>query len=219
MCVTYIMISWHVVICCLLQLSKPQLQHVLLPLHHRSLQVLLAWAEPDPEIFLCSTHGIVILHQMILISITIVDNLNSGAWLGLVALCARNFHASQRLLLRLPLSLCCQVFFCSFFLSRFFLFFTSLTLDIPMLPVFVCVGFFSPSLTPALPLCVVVTTKFCGFLVYCFSFRTFFLRFPVLHLQRVSNGKDFVEVILWKWENMKGHIVYTTCHTYQMMYL
>ena len=72
-----------------------------------------------------------------------------------------------------------------------------------MLPVFVCVGFFSPSLTPALPLCVVVTTKFCGFLVYCFSFRTFFLRFPVLHLQRVSNGKDLVEVILRILENMK----------------
>ena len=94
---------------CLLQLSKPQLQHVLLPLHHRSLQVLLAGAEQDPEIFLRSTHGIVLLHQMMLISITIVDNLNSGAWLGLVALCARNFHASQHLLLRLPLSLCGQV--------------------------------------------------------------------------------------------------------------
>ena len=65
---------------CLLQLLRPQLQHVLLPLYHRSLQVLLAGAEQDPEIFLCSTHGIVLFHQMMLISITkLVDNLNSGA--------------------------------------------------------------------------------------------------------------------------------------------
>ena len=162
---------------CLLQLSRPQLQHVLLPLHHRSLQVLLARAEQDPEIFLRSTHGIVLLHQMILISITIVDNLNAGAWLGLVALCARNFHASQRLLLRLPLSLCGQVFFVCF---------------LPILLVFVCLGDFSPSLTPTLPM-------FCGDnkVLWISSFLDF------LHLQRVSNGKHLVEVMLWKWENMK----------------
>ena len=95
-------------------------------------------------------------------------------------------------------------FLCSFFMS----FFCFLLLWLPICPCcrFLCVWVFFLHLWLPLSLCAVVTTKFCGFLVYFFSVflsGLFFLRFPVLHLQRVSNGKDLVEVISRKWENMK----------------
>merc|ERR1712130_846203 len=65
---------------------KPQ--DVLLPLHNRSVQVLLARAQPDPKIIFGSSHG-------------------SG--LGLLPICSRNLDAAQCLLFRLPLSIRCQL--------------------------------------------------------------------------------------------------------------
>jgi len=66
---------------------KPH-QDVLLPLHNRSVQVLLAGTQPNPQIFFGSSHG---------------------ARLGLLPVCSGHLDAAQRLLLRLALSLRCQL--------------------------------------------------------------------------------------------------------------
>merc|ERR1711971_1102223 len=72
-----------------IQNEKPlKPQDVLLPLHNRSVQVLLARTQPIPGIFFGSSHG---------------------ARLGLVPLCSGNIFAAQCLLLGLTLSLRCKV--------------------------------------------------------------------------------------------------------------
>merc|ERR1712212_372873 len=63
-------------------------QDVLLPLHNRSVQVLLAGAQPNTPVFFSSSHG---------------------AGLGLLPLCSGNLDAAQCLLLRLALSIRCQL--------------------------------------------------------------------------------------------------------------
>merc|ERR1712212_1197081 len=68
--------------------KTPKPQDVLLPLHNRSIQVLLARTQPNPQILFSSSHG---------------------ARLGLVPICSRNLDASQCLLLGLALSLRCQL--------------------------------------------------------------------------------------------------------------
>merc|ERR1712113_663989 len=65
---------------------KPQ--DVLLPLHNRSVQVLLAGVEQNPEIFFRST---------------------DGTRLGLVPLCSRNLDAPKCFLLGLAFSVCCKL--------------------------------------------------------------------------------------------------------------
>ena len=90
---------------------------------------------------------------------------------------------------------------CLFFMSFFY--FLLLWLPICHCCWFLCVlVFFSPSLTPALPMCRGDNKVLWISSLLCFS-PDFFLHFPYLHLQRVSNGKDLVEVISRKWENMK----------------
>merc|ERR1712055_1191516 len=79
---------------------KPQ--DVLLPLHNRSVQVLLAGAQPNTPVFFGSSHG---------------------AGLGLLPVCSGNLDAAQCLLLRLALSLRCQLLLqlsaqCGFALRR-----------------------------------------------------------------------------------------------------
>merc|ERR1711970_113705 len=68
--------------------KSPKPQDVLLPLHNRSVQVLLAGAQPNTPVFLGSSHG---------------------AALGLLPLCSGNLDAAQCLLLRLALSIRCQL--------------------------------------------------------------------------------------------------------------
>jgi len=246
MWLTYIMISWHVVICCVY--CNYQGHNCSMSYYRYITGVYKSyWPELNRTLRSSSVPRTVLFSsikcnwfqsQNLLIIWTQVPDLDSSRYVRGTSMPPNAYFSDSHspyvarfslfvflclffcfLFLRLKLSLCGQVFLCSFFSISFFCFLLPRHSIYPWWR-FLCVWvFFSPSLTPAFPLCVVMTTKFCGFLVYCFSFRTFFLRFPVLHLQRVSNGKDLVEVILWKWENMKGHIVYTTCHTYQLMYL